>query len=74
MEEPGPEWQRRLGKESAEKYQCTISWHKDMHSERNVIIPHTGRYRVHVLGQQAPACVQWLVEEMVMAGLLAVSF
>ena len=65
MEAPGPEWRRRLVKESAENYQCTTSWHKDKHSERNMIIP----YRVSVRGEQAPACAQWLVEEMVMAGL-----
>ena len=58
-------WRRRLVKESAENYQCSISWHKDKHSERNKIIP----YRVSVRGEQAPACAQWLVEEMLMAGL-----
>ena len=65
LEAPGPEWRRRLVKESAENYQCTTSWHKDKHSERNMIIP----YRVSVRGEQAPACAQWLVEEMVVAGL-----
>ena len=65
LEAHGKRWWRRLVKESAENYQCTTSWHKDKHSERNMIIP----YRVSVRGEQAPACAQWLVEEMVVAGL-----
>ena len=61
----GPAWRERMISESAKNFQCKTSWRKERHPERHMRIP----YRVSVRGENAPACAEWLIEEMLTAGL-----